>query len=119
MEFETKVNQQSAIRVVNLSKSFGAQRILDGISFDIAAGEALVALGPSGSGKTTLLRIIAGLDTPDAGALFLNGQDARQLSPQKRELGVVFHSSLDNALPKPDLPSGCEELIDFNVSLAL
>jgi ABC-type Fe3+/spermidine/putrescine transport system ATPase subunit len=45
----------------------GGQRILDDVSFEIAAGEALVALGPSGRGKTTLLRIIAGLEPPDAG----------------------------------------------------
>jgi len=90
MESETTVEQQAAIRVINLSKSFGGQQILDRVSFDIAAGEVLVALGPSGSGKTTLLRIIAGLETMDAGALHLNGQDAQRLSPQKRELGVVF-----------------------------
>ncbi len=82
--------RQPAISVKGLSKNLGGQRVLDDISFEIAAGEVLVALGPSGSGKTTLLRIIAGLEQPDAGEVYLNGKLARLLPPQKRELGVVF-----------------------------
>jgi len=82
--------RQPAISVKSLSKNFGGQRVLDDISFEIDAGESLVALGPSGSGKTTLLRIVAGLERPDAGEVFLNGQRASLLPPQKRELGVVF-----------------------------
>lgn len=90
MESENNTRRDAAIRVVNLSKQFGQHQILDRISFEIAAGEVLVALGPSGSGKTTLLRIIAGLEQPDAGELYLNGRNARELSPQRRKLGVVF-----------------------------
>jgi ABC-type Fe3+/spermidine/putrescine transport system ATPase subunit len=82
--------RQPAISVKSLSKNFGGQRVLDDISFEIDAGESLVALGPSGSGKTTLLRIVAGLERPDAGEVYLNGQCASLLPPQKRELGVVF-----------------------------
>ncbi len=78
------------ISVKSLSKSLGGQQVLDDVSFEIDAGEALVALGPSGSGKTTLLRIIAGLERPDAGEVYLNGQPASVLPPQKRGLGVVF-----------------------------
>jgi sulfate/thiosulfate transport system ATP-binding protein len=78
------------IKVVNLAKRFDGQQILANISFEIAAGEILVVLGPSGSGKTTLLRIIAGLEEPEAGEIHLNGQEARFLPPQRRELGVVF-----------------------------
>ncbi|HEU0185909.1 MAG TPA: ABC transporter ATP-binding protein [Blastocatellia bacterium] len=90
MESSTKFDRLPAIGVRDLSKSFGGQRIIADVSFDIAAGEMLAVLGPSGSGKTTLLRIIAGLEQPDAGEVYLNGKLARLLPPQKRELGVVF-----------------------------
>jgi ABC-type Fe3+/spermidine/putrescine transport system ATPase subunit len=90
MDLSTKSDRLPAIGVAHLSKSFGGQQIISDVSFDIAAGEILVALGPSGSGKTTLLRIIAGLEQPDAGKIYLNGKLASLLPPQKRELGVVF-----------------------------
>ncbi|HEY6402306.1 MAG TPA: ABC transporter ATP-binding protein, partial [Blastocatellia bacterium] len=90
MELSTKFDRPPAIGVTHLSKSFGGQQIIADVSFEIAAGEMLVVLGPSGSGKTTLLRIIAGLEQPDAGEIYLNGKQARILPPQKRELGVVF-----------------------------
>jgi sulfate/thiosulfate transport system ATP-binding protein len=98
MESTTKSGQPPTIGVECLSKSLGGQQIIDGVSFDIAAGEMLVVLGPSGSGKTTLLRIIAGLEHPDAGEIYLNGKLARLLPPQKRELGVVFQ---EHALFQP------------------
>jgi sulfate transport system ATP-binding protein len=84
------MDQQASIEVKNLSKSFSGQQILKDISFQIGPGEAMVALGPSGSGKTTLLRIIAGLETHDAGEIHLNGRPAHHLPPQKRGLGIVF-----------------------------
>ena len=90
MDSQTRFDQKRSVEIVELSKRFGEQEILAGVSFEIAAGEVLVVLGPSGSGKTTLLRIIAGLEDHDAGEVHLNGQDARSLPPQKRELGVVF-----------------------------
>ncbi|HKX32696.1 MAG TPA: ABC transporter ATP-binding protein [Blastocatellia bacterium] len=90
-----RAERKPAINVVSLSKSFGGQQILSGISFDIADGEVLVALGPSGSGKTTLLKIIAGLEQGDFGEIYFNGQVAHLLPPQSRELGVVFQ---DHAL---------------------
>jgi ABC-type Fe3+/spermidine/putrescine transport system ATPase subunit len=64
--------------------------VLDALDLEIARGESLVVLGPPGSGKTTLLRIIAGLEAPDEGALFLHGERADTLPPQQRRLGVVF-----------------------------
>lgn len=80
----------AAISVRRLRKSFGGQPILSGIELEIAAGEMLVVLGPSGSGKTTLLRLIAGLEQPDAGEIYLRDQPAHLLPPQQRALGVVF-----------------------------
>jgi putative spermidine/putrescine transport system ATP-binding protein len=82
--------QRPAISVRGLSKSFGSRVTLDNVDLEIEQGEILVVLGPSGSGKTTLLKMIAGLDSPDAGDVFLNGTRSTHLSPQKRELGVVF-----------------------------
>jgi len=55
-------------------------------------GEFLVFLGPSGSGKTTLLRMIAGLETPTAGAILIGGQDVTHLSPRERRIAMVFQS---------------------------
>ena len=80
----------SAIRVRNIAKRFGHQPILQDIALDISAGEIVVVLGPSGSGKTTLLRIIAGLEIPDRGEVYLHGAAATLLPPQQRGLGVVF-----------------------------
>lgn len=80
----------AAINVVRLSKQYGTQVVLEDINLSVLQGEVLVVLGPSGSGKTTLLRIIAGLEQPDAGEIFLNGQLANRRPPQSRQLGVVF-----------------------------
>lgn len=76
----------------NISKEFGIQKAIDDVSFGIARGEFFSLLGPSGCGKTTLLRIIAGLEQPTSGTIELNGTDASGLSPQKRNVGVVFQN---------------------------
>lgn len=78
------------IRMSDLSKGFGATRVLEGISLDIAPGGFVALLGPSGSGKTTLLRVIAGLEQPDAGELWLDGRPALDLPPGRRGIGFVF-----------------------------
>ena len=81
-----------SILVENLSKTFGQFTALSSINLEIK-GESLVALvGGSGSGKSTLLRIIAGLDTPDEGRIWLSGRNATGLSVQEREIGFVFQS---------------------------
>lgn len=76
----------------NIAKQFGIQKALDDVTFDIARGEFFSLLGPSGCGKTTLLRIIAGLEQPNSGTIELSGKDASGLSPQKRNVGVVFQN---------------------------
>lgn len=81
-----------SILVENLSKTFGEFQALDRINLEIKA-ECLVALvGGSGSGKSTLLRIIAGLDAPDQGRIWLAGRNATSLSVQEREIGFVFQN---------------------------
>src|SRR5207245_9796910 len=59
-------------------------------SVDVKSGSLTARLGPSGSGKSTLLRVIAGLEVADCGAVFISGNEATALAPQKRGIGFVF-----------------------------
>src|ERR1700732_4814422 len=68
-----------AIAVRNLSKRFGTFQAVDGVSFEVPAGQLVALLGPSGSGKSTILRIIAGLEAGDAGEVELTGEDATRM----------------------------------------
>ena len=79
-----------AIDVRHVSKSFGDTPVLNDVSVAIASGSLTALLGPSGGGKSTLLRVIAGLETPDAGSVLISGSDATRLSPQRRNVGFVF-----------------------------
>jgi sulfate transport system ATP-binding protein len=84
-----------SIDIVEVSKRFGSYLALDRVSLRVEHGELLALLGPSGSGKTTLLRIMAGLELPDSGGLFLDGEDALGHGPRERQVGFVFqHYSL-------------------------
>jgi sulfate transport system ATP-binding protein len=71
-------------------KQFGRFPALTGVSLEARDGEFLSLLGPSGSGKTTLLRVLAGLDKPDHGCVFLDGVDFLALSARERRIGLVF-----------------------------
>ena len=79
-----------AIRVEGLVKRFGTFIALDGVSLNVPDGELTALLGPSGSGKSTLLRIIAGLETPDEGTVWLGDRDVTRVPPQQRGIGFVF-----------------------------
>jgi sulfate transport system ATP-binding protein len=79
-----------AIDIHGISKRFGEYRALDAIDLKIGEGELVALLGPSGSGKTTLLRIIAGLESPDAGTVLFQGEDALRTHPRDRRVGFVF-----------------------------
>jgi sulfate transport system ATP-binding protein len=78
------------IEVRNLTKRFGTFAALRDVSFTVRTGELVALLGRSGSGKTTLLRLIAGLDTPDAGVVLFDGNDATSRSAKDRGVGFVF-----------------------------
>jgi sulfate transport system ATP-binding protein len=78
------------IEVRGLRKTFGTFVVLNDVSLNVASGELVALLGPSGSGKTTLLRIIAGLETPDAGSVLLEGEDATARNARDRRVGFVF-----------------------------
>ena len=85
----------TALSARGISKRFGAHQALDGLSLEVLAGASVVVLGPSGCGKTTLLRVIAGLDTPDTGEIWLDGAQvsgARRtlVAPHERRIGFVF-----------------------------
>ncbi len=67
-------------------------RAVDGLDLELRSGELLVLLGPSGCGKTTTLRLIAGLETPTAGRVLLQGRDITEATPQDRHLAMVFQS---------------------------
>ena len=75
-----------------ISKSFGAIPVLKAISLDVADGEFLTLLGPSGCGKSTLLRILAGLETQDAGSIAIGDQIVDGLRPMRRDVAMVFQS---------------------------
>ena len=76
-----------AIDVRNVTKAYGRFTSVKDVSFSVAAGELVALLGPSGSGKTTLLRIIAGLETADAGTVMLGGEDATATNARDRAVG--------------------------------
>jgi len=78
------------IVVRNLSKRYGGFQAVDGVSFEVPAGQLVALLGPSGSGKSTILRIIAGLEPADSGGVELTGEEATYLPARRRGVGFVF-----------------------------
>jgi len=80
------------LSVENLTKSFGTNTVVKGVSFGFAKGEFISLLGPSGCGKTTILRMIAGFENPTSGSIKVDGQDITTLKPNQRQLGMVFQA---------------------------
>ncbi len=88
----------------NLEKSFGPKRVLDGVSFDVKDGEVFFIIGGSGVGKSVLIKHLIGLLRPDAGEIWLDGEEVSQLSeealyPIRRKCAMVFqHSTLFDSM---------------------
>ena len=86
------MDDNELLRLEGITKSFGQVEVLRGFNLSVGRGEFLTLLGPSGCGKTTILRIIAGLDTADSGAVFMDGINISSLSPDKRGVNMVFQN---------------------------
>jgi len=87
-----KKQESSRVQLLNVVKSFGDNTVLHGIDLDIKAGSLTTLLGPSGCGKTTILRLIAGLELPTSGQVFLGDEDVSVLSASQRDVAMVFQS---------------------------
>ncbi|MET8145409.1 ABC transporter ATP-binding protein [Sphaerisporangium sp. NPDC005288] len=83
---------RTLVGIEGVSRRFGAVTALDEVSLDIRQGEFFALLGPSGCGKTTLLRILAGFESPDAGAVTLDGADLLALPAHRRPVNLMFQS---------------------------
>src|SRR3954452_9624664 len=80
------------VQLAAIEKRFDGVRVLESLDLSVADGEFVVLLGPSGCGKTTALRIVAGLETPTAGRVWIGGSDVTRLAPRERDVAMVFQS---------------------------
>jgi iron(III) transport system ATP-binding protein len=76
----------------NITKSFGKATVIDNLDLVIKRGTMVTLLGPSGCGKTTILRLVAGLENPTSGQIFIDGEDVTKSSIQNRDICIVFQS---------------------------
>src|SRR5687768_6560204 len=76
----------------SIHKRFGSVQAVKDLTLAIDRGECLALLGPSGCGKTTILRMLAGLEEPDGGKIFLNQREITRLAPEARNIGLVFQN---------------------------
>ncbi len=106
------MSKKPLIDLVNITKSFEDDCVLDDLSLSIKENEFLTLLGPSGCGKTTTLRIMAGFLSPDKGQVIFDGQDITPLPPNKRQLNMVFQKY--NLFPHMDV----EENIAFGLKIS-
>src|SRR6478609_6230033 len=81
-----------SIELKNVTKQFGGVTAVNGVTFSVNEGELIALLGPSGGGKTTVLRMIAGLEMPTSGDVFIRGERVNDLSVRQRNIGFVFQN---------------------------
>jgi iron(III) transport system ATP-binding protein len=80
------------LQIRNITKSYGQLKVLEKVTLKVKEGQIFSLAGESGCGKSTLLRIIAGLERPDSGSVYLKGNEITNLSPEKRRFGFVFQN---------------------------
>lgn len=94
----TPIEDEIIIRAVKLNKYFGDKHVLKDIDFEVRKREVVALIGPSGSGKSTLIRCLNALEKPTSGEIYIHGErlnpflSVKQLSPIRRELGMVFQN---------------------------
>ncbi|MEL5567309.1 ferric ABC transporter ATP-binding protein [Serratia ureilytica] len=86
------MSQKNFVELRNVSKRFGNNTVIDNITLTIPRGQMVTLLGPSGCGKTTILRLVAGLEKPSDGQIFIDGEDVTHRSIQQRDICMVFQS---------------------------
>src|SRR5437773_3048657 len=89
---ETTTNEapMAEVEIRTVSKAFKATQAISELSLTVADGEFVALLGPTGAGKTTTLRLIAGLEMPDSGSIWIDGRDATGEAPADRDTAFVF-----------------------------
>jgi spermidine/putrescine transport system ATP-binding protein len=99
-----------AIELRNISKAYGALRVIDDVSLRVDKGVFITLLGPSGCGKSTLLRTIVGLSQPDSGAILVDGQDITQAAAHNRPVKMVFqdYALFPHMTVAQNIGFGCE-----------
>jgi phospholipid/cholesterol/gamma-HCH transport system ATP-binding protein len=108
VKIQSTQEDKPAIAIEQVTKSFGPQRVLDGVSFQVQRGETLAVLGRSGTGKSVLLRIIVGLQTPDSGKALILGTNMSEapeseINAVRKQMGFLFqHAALYDSLTVED-----------------
>lgn len=80
------------LRIVGLTKVFGTKKVLNNVSIEVPEGSFTSILGPPGAGKTTLLRIIAGVEPPTSGKIYLDDQDITSIPPKNRNVAMIYQT---------------------------
>ncbi|MFD2250894.1 spermidine/putrescine ABC transporter ATP-binding subunit [Pseudochelatococcus lubricantis] len=86
------MNKSVSLTLTDISKRYGQVTALKPMNLEVAPGELIALLGPSGCGKTTTLRIISGFETPDTGSVRIGTRDVTGLSPNMRDIGLMFQN---------------------------
>ncbi|AKD37861.1 ferric transporter ATP-binding subunit [Pasteurella multocida subsp. multocida OH4807] len=86
------MNNHDFLVLKNITKAFGKAVVIDNLNLNIKRGTMVTLLGPSGCGKTTVLRLVAGLESPTSGQIFIDGEDVTKSSIQNRDICIVFQS---------------------------